>query len=190
MSKLLPASPAYVPPRRVAGARSAIDSLVQAALVELFAAYGVAVAPLPRSSAERAPTLPDISTAAALTIEAGARRQGRLTLSLPTAVLQLMKGVNDTGLKEDWARELCNQLTGRLKNRLLPFSVRLHVGALSLVESATLSRQLPSQRETRVYAVRTLRGEIVVTLQGLPDERDLVYVGTVNAANEGDAIWF
>jgi hypothetical protein len=172
------------------GVRGAIDSLVQASLVELFAAYGVAVAPLPRTLAERAPRLPNISAAASLLVRGSSTRPGRLTLSLPDAVLELMRGVDTSSLKEDWARELCNQLMGRLKNRLLHFSVRIDGGALTTIDSQTLARQLQSTPTARVYAVRTLRGEIVVTLQGMPEERELVYVGAGPSANEGDAIWF
>ena len=170
------------------GARGAIDALVQATLVDLFAAYGVAVAPLPRCTAPRAPKLPELSAAAALVIRRGG--PGRLTLSLPGAVLELMKHSDTVTLKEDWTRELCNQLAGRLKNRLLHFSVHIDVGALASLESSTLARQLLSLASARVYAVRTLRGEVVVTLQGMPEERELVYVGAGPSVNEGEAIWF
>lgn len=172
------------------GVRGAIDSLVQASLVELFAAYGVAVAPLPRSLAARPPALPNVSACVSLLVHGDSTRPGRLTLSLPDVVLELMRGVDTSSLKEDWARELCNQLMGRLKNRLLHFSVRIDGGALSTIDSQTLARQLASAPSARVYAVRTLRGEVVVTLQGMPEERELVYVGAGPSANEGDAIWF
>ena len=172
------------------GVRGAIDSLVQASLVELFAAYGVAVAPLPRTLAERVPRLPNVSAAASLLVQGSSTRPGRLTLSMPDVVLELMRGVDASSLKEDWARELCNQLMGRLKNRLLHFSVRIAAGALATIDSQALARQLASAPSARVYTVRTLRGEVVVTLQGMPEERELVYVGAGPSANEGDAIWF
>ena len=175
----------FAPP----GARGAIDSLVQGSLVELFAAHQVAVAPLPRSSASRVPNLPDVSVAVAFSYAAGGEHAGRLTLSLPSAVLDQTRGPDGAAIKVDWARELANQLMGRVKNRLLPFDLRLTIGAQTVVDSTALERQLQSGGSARIYTSRTLRGTIVVTLQGLPEEYKLVYVGAPPPA-EGSVIWF
>ena len=169
-------------------ARGAIDSLVQGSLVELFAAHQVAVAPQPRSSASRVPSLPDVSVAVAFNYAGGANA-GRLTLSLPSAVLDTMRGPEGATVKLDWARELGNQLMGRIKNRLLPFDLRLTIGALTALDSPALERQLPNGGSVRIYTARSLRGAIVVTLQGLPEEYKLVYVGAPAPA-EGSVIWF
>lgn len=172
------------------GARGAIDSLVQGSLVELFAAHQVAVAPLPRSSAFRVPNLPDVSAAVAFSYGAGSKEQsGRLTLSMPSVVLEQMRGPDGAAVKLDWARELANQLMGRIKNRLLPFDLRLTIGTLTVLDSAPLERQLQSAGNVRIYTARSLRGNVVVTLQGLPEEYKLVYVGAP-AATEGSVIWF
>jgi hypothetical protein len=171
------------------GARGAIDSLVQGSLVELFAAHQVAVAPLPRSSALRVPSLPDVSVAVAFSYGARAEQTGRLTLSTPSAVLEQMRGPDGTAVKLDWARELGNQLMGRIKNRLLPFDLRLTIGALAALDSTALERQLQSGGSVRIYTARSLRGNVVVTLQGLPEEYKLVYVGAPPAA-EGSLIFF
>ena len=93
-------------------------------------------------------------------------------------------------LQSDWTRELANQLMGRIKNRLLPFNVRLRLGVSSGIESAKLSQRLETSRDLRVYTGRTLRGEIVVTLEGLPDETELSYVGLASAPTEGATILF
>src|SRR5688500_13716752 len=89
------------------GVRVLVDSLVQASLVDLFQAYGVAFAPLPRS-ALAAPMASDVSVAAGF--RSGAGSGGRLTLSLPAALLEHMKGDEVTSVRIDWARELANQL--------------------------------------------------------------------------------
>jgi hypothetical protein len=172
----------FAPP----GARGAIDSLVQGSLVELFAAHQVAVAPLPRSSALRVPNLPNVSVAVTFSFAGGA---GRLTLSMPSAVLDQTRGPEGAAVKMDWARELGNQLMGRVKNRLLPFDLRLTIGTLTAVDSTALERQLQSGGSVRIYTSRALRGLIVVTLQGLPEEYKLVYVGAPPPA-EGSVIWF
>src|SRR4051812_22346318 len=118
------ASAAHLQPMMppASGVRGTLDSLVQGSLVELFAAYAVAVAPLPRQTRHTTPTLPDISAAIPFTNVARGV-QGRLTLSLPTHVLDRMPASAGGTLKSDWARELTNQLMGRIKNRLLQFNV-------------------------------------------------------------------
>jgi hypothetical protein len=143
------------------GVRVSSDSLIQASLVDLFKAYGVALAPMPRS-AFTVPTAAEVSVAAAF--RSGAGVAGRLTLSLPAALLEHMKGDEVTSVRMDWARELASQLVGRIKNRLLPFGSQ------------------------RVYLGRTLRGLVVVTVQGLPDDSALSYVGGVGAT-EGTLLW-
>jgi hypothetical protein len=189
MRKFPATAASYAPSSRppASGVRGALDALVQGSLVDLFSAYSVAVAPRPRQARQLAPTLPDICASVGFS---HARRQGKLTLSLPARVIDLMPVSTDAHLKSDWARELANQLIGRIKNRLLHFNVRLQVGASILVDAQTRMRELESSVDFRVYAGRTLHGEIVVTLEGLPDESHLVYVGQANARSEGDAILF
>jgi hypothetical protein len=171
-----------------AGVRGAIDSLVLGSLVDLFQAYGVAVAPLPRIAAGRAPTIPELSAVIAFT-RAGSG-SGRLTLSVPAAVLDLTRGGGGSGMRTDWVRELTNQLMGRVKNRLLHFSARVEVGPLNALDSKQVVAHLERSQKTRVYAGRTLRGEVVVTIEGLPEESELVYVGAGNLPAEGDALFF
>jgi hypothetical protein len=170
------------------GMRGAVDSLVLSSLVELFAAYEVAVAPLPRIARELARIVPDVSAVVGFMRQRG-NQPGRMTLSVPSLVLGLMKSGTENALKGDWARELANQLMGRLKNRLLLFGVRLQMGISSGVDSEGVVRQLqlPS---TRVYAGRTLRGEILVTLEGMPNDAELTYVGPIKVPAEGDVILF
>ncbi|RYZ04220.1 MAG: hypothetical protein EOO73_24340 [Myxococcales bacterium] len=170
-----------------AGVRGAIDALVLGALVDLFQAYGVAMAPLPRIAASRAPALPELSATIAFT-RAGAA-PGRLSLSAPAAVLDLTRNGAETQ-RTDWTRELTNQLMGRIKNRLLHFSVRVEVAHLVAVDSKQLALQLERAPNARVYAGRTLRGEVVVTLIGLPEESELSYVGGSAQPAEGDLLLF
>ncbi len=170
------------------GVRGALDALVLGALVDLFQAYDVAVAPLPRLVPGRPPALPDLSAAIAFTRARAA--SGRLTLSASPAVLDLTRGGAGDSLRIDWIRELANQLMGRIKNRLLHFSARVDVGTLSHVDSKLLATQLQKVPSPRVYAARTLRGEVVVTIDGLPEESELVYVGAGTQPAEGDMLLF
>lgn len=173
------------------GVRGAIDSLVQSSLVQLFGAYNVAVAPLPRLPQHHVPTLLDVSTSVGLS-RRGQGTPGRLTLSAPTELLQGM-GRGPAGgraLLGDWARELANQLAGRIKNRMLQFNVQLDVGTSHIVDSKALASQLALSPSVRMYPGRTLRGEVLVSITGLPDESELSYVGPAHVANEGAVILF
>jgi hypothetical protein len=178
-----PTQPWFSEPK--SGIRVSSDSLIQASLVDLFKAYGVALAPMPRS-AFTAPTVPEVSVAAAF--RSGAGVAGKLTLSLPAALLEHMKGDEVTSVRMDWARELASQLVGRIKNRLLPFGIRVEIGPLTLLDPKLIQHQRQDLSGQRVYVGRTLRGLVVVSLQGLPDDSALSYVGGVGAT-EGTLLW-
>jgi hypothetical protein len=185
---LLPGPPTSTRPwcsEPKSGVRVSSDSLIQASLVDLFNAYGVALAPMP-SSTIAATRAPEVSVAA--TFRSGAGTAGRLTLSLPAALLEDMKGHEATSVRMDWARELANQLVGRIKNRLLPFGIRIEIGLLTLLDPKLAQHQRQDLSGQRVYLGRTLRGLVVVILQGLPEDSALSYVGAVGA-KEGTVLW-
>jgi hypothetical protein len=167
-------------------ARGTLDSFVQGALVDLFAAYSVALAPMPWSSAAHGPP-PDVSVNALFT-HGGSRSPCSLVLSLPQALLDHMKPGEATAVKMDWARELTGQFVGRIKNRLLAFGVRLELGALSVLERPMVEHHRTSATGKRLYAGRTLRGLVLATVQGLPDDSALSYTGTPSGT-EGTLIW-
>lgn len=169
--------------------RGAIDSLVQGSLVELFQAYSVALAPQTRTARDPLPKTSEICAWIGFT-HGAQKRPGRLTLSLSAQVVSLMKVDLGGNRQVDWARELCNQLMGRVKNRLLQFNVRLSAGLPAAIDAKLLDEQQRATRPARVYVGRTMRGEVVVTIDGLPHEAELVYVGPTNVANEGEAIFF
>jgi hypothetical protein len=186
--RLLPGSRTSTPPswrEPKSGVRVSIDSLVQASLVDLFKAYGVAFAPMPQSAGV---TLAPAEVTVAAAFRSGAGVAGRLTLSLPAALLELMKSDEVTSLRVDWARELANQLLGRIKNRLLPFGVRVEIGLLTLLNPTLAQHQRQDLSGQRVYFGRTLRGLVLVTLQGLPEDSALSYVGAVGVT-EGTMLW-
>lgn len=170
-----------------ASTRGAIDSIVQGALVELFSAYAIALAPLPRLAKEMVSEIPGVSVNLGFKCEPR-NDAGKLTLSLSNALLEYMKDGETASIKLDWARELANQLLGRIKNRLLPFGLRLQIGVSTLLDPRQLHERLQGPLDLRVYAGRTVHGPVLVTIQGLPDDASLRYVGTTSAA-EGTLIW-
>jgi hypothetical protein len=77
---------------------------------------------------------------------------------------------------------------GRVKNRLLPFGVRIDIGLLTLLDPKQVQHQLREPSGLRVYCGRTLRGPVLVTVRGLPEDSSLSYVGAVGA-KEGSVLW-
>ena len=160
-------------------------------LVDLFQAYAVSLAPLPRTAFRRSPTIPEFSAAIPFTSSARSSGDGWLTLSIPKPVLEHMTEDPARPLRhEDWVRELTNQLMGRIKNRLLQFSVRLMMGLPSKLDPERLESLLKGSKALRVYAGRTLRGQVLATLEGMPKDTELVYVGPASVAAEGETILF
>lgn len=177
-----------------ANLRGIIDALMQGALVELFQAYGVAVAPLPRDARGESHRATESSAVISFTSASDGRSpnaSGRLTLSVPHGVLDSMKrDAAEPAPHADWSRELINQLMGRFKNRLLPFGARLRAGLPSSIDPDALEAQQALTGSRRVYRARTLRGEIVATLDGTLKETELNYVGGAPGAMEGEIILF
>ena len=170
-----------------------LDALVQGSLVELFQAYDVALAPLPQgaSGGQRATDLAAAIGFVSGRDHVGPVATGRLTLTLPSGVFEIMKHqATYSGRHADWARELVNQLMGRLKNRLLPFGVQLQMGLPSSFGRDVLDAQLERATGLRVYRARTLRGDIVATLEGTLHEKALSYRGITSHASEGELIMF
>jgi len=176
------------------GLRGIVDALLQGSLVELFQAYGVALAPLPRDlrgEPERSAHLCAVIAFTSAADASSANAAGKLSLSVPAEVFDGMR--RDSALQvrhADWGRELVNQLMGRFKNRLLPYGARLQAGLPASIGRDALDDQLARAVNLRTYRARTLRGQIVATLEGTLKESELVYVGQTNEATEGELILF
>jgi hypothetical protein len=165
------------------------DSLLQGALVDLFSAYDVPVAPVARSSGPYTQPVPEVSASIDFKRRAASVESGRLTLSLSRSLLDSMKPSETSSVQLDWARELTNQLAGRLKNRLLPFDVRLELGMPAIADQKMLEHELRSGSAGRVYPARSVRGQLLVTIRGLPEDAELTYVGSASAS-EGATLFF
>lgn len=188
--------PAGAPPpnpkRKAAPAalRPLIDALVQSSTVELFQSRGIAVAPLP--SAVGNPHQPTYFGLAGVVTLCSANASGSLSLSWADSVFSLFTPpvvANAMGAR-DLLRELTNQLSGRLKNRLLNFQLMLSIGVPTVLSGQALERQRLRTETEVVYLFRTLRGEVVVTLDLSIDGDLLNYSNTQRVAKEGDFIAF
>ncbi len=180
------------PPRNTAPAalRPLLDALVQSSAVELFQSRGIAVAPLPSSVGN--PHQGTYFGLAALVSLTSVKASGSLTLSWADPVFSLFTPpVPAASLgARDLMRELTNQLAGRVKNRLLNFTLMLTIGVPTVLSGQALERQRPRRDTEVVYMFRTLRGAIVVTLDLAIDGDALSYSSTSRVAKEGDFIAF
>lgn len=120
------------------------------------------------------------------------KASGSLTLSWADPVFSLFTPpVPATSLgARDLLRELTNQLAGRVKNRLLNFTLMLTIGVPTVLSGQALERQRPNKETEVVYLFRTLRGEIVITLDLAIEGDALNYSNTNRVAKEGDFIAF
>lgn len=169
--------------------RPLLDALVQSSTVELFQSRGIAVAPLP-SSVGNPHQATYFSLAGVVSLTAP-KATGSISLSWSDPVFSLFTPpmpASTLGAR-DLLRELTNQLAGRVKNRLLNFALMLTIGVPNVLSGQALDRQRPRQSEV-VYLFRTLRGEIVVTLDLQLEPDTLSYSGTSRVAKEGDFIAF
>jgi len=175
--------------------RGLMDTIVQGSLVELFQSCGVAVAPQPRGRLDLSQLkIPEISAAINFTLAQSVKSTpcaGRLTLSVPEALFPLMKAESTRRPQQlDWVRELTNQLAARIKHRLLPFGAAMQPLLPSLITRDALEAQRARFSAMRIYLGRTLRGDVLVTLDGIIDESRLVYSGPADVGNAGDVIIF
>lgn len=193
-----PASPAAFGATGPASSRNAapaafrplLDALVQSSTVELFQSRGIAVAPLPSSVGN--PHQPTFFNLAGLVSLTSPKANGSLSLSWADPVFSLFTppvAASSMGAR-DLMRELTNQLAGRVKNRLLNFTLLLTIGVPTVLSGQALDRQRQRRETEVVYLFRTLRGEIVVTLDLLLDGDTLSYTGQNRVAKEGEFIAF
>lgn len=177
--------------RSIGSARQILDITVQCCTVELFRAHGVVVAPAGTSTKTGPEGRGHFDPIGVVTFS-NAKASGVLMLSLAEPVYGLLSPpVAAAGhAQNDALRELTNQLIGRIKNRLMQFQLVLRIGLPSTMREQGLRRQLAASPPLGSYAFRTLRGEVLVTLNGNFTNDALNYSGQVQIAKEGELITF
>ncbi|HWA73681.1 MAG TPA: hypothetical protein VG937_15150 [Polyangiaceae bacterium] len=169
--------------------RAALDTIVQSSTVDLFHACSVAVAPLPRTTATR--KVVDRDRVVGMISFSSTSMTGSATLSVPNAVFELaISSIQRKPSGSDWIREQTNQLLGRIKKRLTQFQVTLQTGLPSLPTPQRVQRLEAGDSQVSVYEFRTLRGEVIVTLDANIDYSALLYSGALKLPSEGDIILF
>lgn len=171
----------------VAPKRSTFDTIVQGTMVDLFHSLGIALAPSDRNDLLADRARPQ-ELGAQLQFRGG-RFSGVITLSVPSVLYQQAEKQRDQTDGRDWVREVTNQVFGRLKRRLLQFQVDLGTGLPANLTPEAFARER-KQPGFVVYAFRTLRGEVVVTLSGQLAHAALAYANSSQIPSEGDVILF
>jgi hypothetical protein len=172
------------------GSRTTIDTIVQSSTVALFHAHGLAVAPLGSSLVGEQQRYHDVVGLIGFDAPAFS---GTLTLSIPTPVFRAQtegRDASDQTTLNDWSQEMANQLLGRIKNRLTMFQLVIKVHLPSTISSIALERLRQRSPNETLYRFRTLRGDILVTLDAPFDNGILHYSGTTQVGKEGDIILF
>jgi hypothetical protein len=173
---------------RAADGRTTFATIVQSSTVELFQSFSIAVAPV--AIAKGLPTGLDRQVSAAATLSS-TPISGVLALFIPDSFCSnAMRAVERNYEPRDWTREVCNQLAGRIKNRLHGCNVELVTGLPTSVAGTLLERHRSGKPPEFVYGFRALRGEVTVTITGQIDFSRIVYSGNRGAAVEGDVILF
>jgi len=173
----------------VSAIQTVLDVIVQSSTVELFQLYNVPIAPVRRADVKNGEhRYQDLVGVVAFDAP---KLSGVLTLSLDSTLMAAMPNVpSDARPRRDWIRELVNQLVGRIKNRLINFQVTLRIGLPTAMNGRALEVKHRSAETIAVYAFRTLKGGVMVTLEGEIEPQVLVYAGGKLPVLEGELIEF
>jgi hypothetical protein len=168
--------------------RNTLTTIIQSSAVELFQVFEIAIAPIVSRSSLPSGLDQQLSSTSAF---ASPALTGNLALFVPHEILPLAKRPSQRPFDpRDWIKELCNQLLGRIKNRLHGCDIDLRTGLPATVTGTLLERHRSDKPPEAVFGFRTLRGEITVTLTGSIDYSRILYTGKHCSAKEGDVILF
>jgi hypothetical protein len=165
--------------------------ILQRSILELFAAYGVVVAPVPPEDAASHPKVRPLDHLVGMVQITGPSRRGMLTMSTsPATLTRTRQGGNDMLGQLDWMRELTNQFAGRVKAKFSRYGLTLQSGLPMALSSSAMDRNHVIQRTDLVLVFTTLKDQILATLSGGFDDGGLALKGDKSVANEGEVILF
>jgi len=168
--------------------RNTLTTIVQGSTIEVFRAFDIAVAPM--RSLQGLPLDLDKELSAAATF-ASPEMTGSLAIFVPHGAHAIARHPEQRQFDpKDWTRELCNQLLGRMKNRLHGCDIDLRTGLPTSVVGNLRERHQPGRSPNLMFGFRSLRGDITVTLTGEINYLRIRYSGKQVVAKEGDVILF
>jgi hypothetical protein len=171
---------------------TAIVSLIlQRSIIELFAAYGVVVAPARPEDPTSHPKVRPIDHLVGMVQVTSPARRGMLTMSTsPATLTRTRQGGTDMLGQLDWMRELTNQFAGRVKAKFTRYGLTLQTGLPMALSSSAMDRNHVIQRSDLVLVFTTLKDQILATLSGGFDDGGLALKGDKSVAGEGEVILF
>jgi hypothetical protein len=170
--------------------RSIVSLVLQRSIIELFAAYNVAVAPVSPGAGAARGSRPADHLVGMVQVNSGNRR-GLLTLSTSPRTLSMTRQTEpDMPAQLDWIRELTNQFAGRVKAKFARYNLLLQVGLPTALSSSAMDRNHVVEQADLVLVFHTLRDQILCTLSGGFDDTGLLPRGDPTVAGEGDVILF
>jgi hypothetical protein len=170
--------------------RTIVSLIVQRSTIELFAAYNVAVAPVPIVDPSRPISRPADHLVGMVQVS-GADRRGLLTISTsPKTLVRTRQTSADVRAQLDWMRELTNQLAGRVKSKFARYRLALNVGLPTALSGSAMDRNHVINRADLVLLFHALRDQILCTMSGGFDDTGLTLQTEPAVADEGDVILF
>jgi len=173
----------------MSSSRPIIDLVLQNSTIDLFASYGIAIAPGMISEAQLHSSKVDYSAAINF-LSPGFR--GTLTVSAAIATLAAMKrNIQEPAQFRDWTRELTNQLMGRIMNKLARYQLTLDVALPRTIDVPPTRARNPSDGEQVIYAFRTVGPDVFVLLRAHIGSNCLSFSGTApRILDDGEVIVF
>jgi hypothetical protein len=141
---------------------TAVDTIIQSSMVELFSTHGLSIAPRHRRQVQN--NVPDGDIFGMIGFD-GIGIGGHLLLAVTPDLFKLAaSGRAKNTTFADWTRELTNQVMGLIKNRLVQFQVLLRTHIPTVISRAALER-LQQRGVTEVlYTFGALRGDVSIAV--------------------------
>ncbi len=175
--------------------RSTIVLIVQRSTIDLFAAYGVTVAPAGPSMVLSWPPPDAVVATIAVTV---AGKPGHLELTTSRALVERANPAQSRTSHLDWGRELANQLAGRVANRFARYRLPMTTTGVANAYGGgaggpPAARARTEQHAESILRVRfhALRDAVCVTLSGAWDDDEIpLELEAVAVIPEGEVILF
>lgn len=131
------------PVRQLSEAQKVIESVATEACEELFAEYGVALSPVPQEKVAG----PVGFLLCSVVGFVGRQLRGSIVLAATTEPIHRSDPLKRTVVPTDWIGELCNQILGKMKSRLLGHGVEIYLNLPVVLKGDHLA---PLPRQTLI----------------------------------------
>jgi chemotaxis protein CheX len=185
-----------------------LDSIASVACTDVFASHRVSLRELPRSAkgTDLPPSLDQADGNASLVASVvgftGKDLRGALLLATtfeviastrPSALAKQSLSKNsysDWVMVRDWAGELANQILGRIKNKLRPYSIVLEVSTPTAFSGRALAFAKPKSPLARPFQFDAGGDRVWLWLDATFDPGQVLVAGGEESAREGEVILF